>query len=99
MNLTIEIDREVDGRWIAEVPELNVLLYGKSREDAIRQAENAAREMIADRIRRSSLPERPPRQFLRFPCEPVARRRLAASLGPSFAADEDTTAPLARIEY
>src|ERR1017187_6292319 len=28
MKLTIELDREVDGRWIAEVPELNVLLYG-----------------------------------------------------------------------
>ncbi len=26
MKLTIELDREVDGRWIAEVPELNVLL-------------------------------------------------------------------------
>jgi hypothetical protein len=25
---TIELGREVDGRWIAEVPELNVLLYG-----------------------------------------------------------------------
>ena len=30
MKLTIELDREVDGRWIAEVPELNVLLYGDS---------------------------------------------------------------------
>ena len=28
MKLTIELDREVDGRWIAEVPELNVLVYG-----------------------------------------------------------------------
>jgi hypothetical protein len=27
MKLTIELDRELDGRWIAEVPELNVLLY------------------------------------------------------------------------
>jgi len=26
MKLTIELDREADGRWIAEVPELNVLL-------------------------------------------------------------------------
>ena len=28
MKLTIELDRETDGRWIAEVPELNVLIYG-----------------------------------------------------------------------
>ena len=35
MKLTIELNREVDGRWIAEVPELNVLLYGESMVDAI----------------------------------------------------------------
>ena len=27
----IELDREVDGRWIAEIPDLNILLYGKTR--------------------------------------------------------------------
>ncbi|MGH9523258.1 MAG: type II toxin-antitoxin system HicB family antitoxin [Terriglobales bacterium] len=33
--LTIEFDREEDGRWIAEVPELpGVLAYGDSKEDA-----------------------------------------------------------------
>lgn len=52
MNLTIELDREVDGRWIADIPELNVLLYGSSREDAIQRAESAAREIITDRLRR-----------------------------------------------
>jgi hypothetical protein len=26
MKLTIELDREIDGRWIAEVAELNILL-------------------------------------------------------------------------
>ena len=57
MNLTIELDREVDGRWIAEVPELNILLYGASREQAIRSAEDAAREIIADRIQRGTLPK------------------------------------------
>jgi predicted RNase H-like HicB family nuclease len=53
MNLTIGLAREVDGRWIAEIPELNILLYSASREDAIRQAEDAARQIIADRIQRS----------------------------------------------
>jgi len=55
VNLTIELDREVDGRWIADIPELNVLLYGSSREDAIRRAEETAREIIADRIGRGTL--------------------------------------------
>jgi hypothetical protein len=50
MKLTIELDREVDGRWIAEVPELNILLYGDSNLDAIERAQSAAREIVLDRI-------------------------------------------------
>ena len=50
MKLTIELSREDDGRWIAEIGELNVLLYGKSKQDAVRRAEAAAVELIADRI-------------------------------------------------
>lgn len=56
MRLTIELDREVDGRWIAEVPELNVLLYGDSRQDAILRAQSAAREIVQDRIACGELP-------------------------------------------
>jgi predicted RNase H-like HicB family nuclease len=55
MKLTIELDREADGRWIAEVPELNVLLYGDSRQDAIRRVQTAAREIILDRIAHGEL--------------------------------------------
>jgi len=56
MKLTIELDREVDGRWIAEVPELNILLYGETRRDAVGKAESAASEIIADRIAHGELP-------------------------------------------
>ena len=56
MKLTIEIDREVDGRWIAEVPELNVLLYGDSKQDAIERVQSAAREIVLDRIAHGELP-------------------------------------------
>ena len=56
MKLTIELDREVDGRWIAEVPELNVLLYGASKQDAIERAQLAAREIVLDRIAHGELP-------------------------------------------
>jgi len=56
MKLTIELDREVDGRWIAEVPELNVLLYGDSKQDAIQRAQAAAREIVLDRITHGELP-------------------------------------------
>jgi len=55
MKLTIELDREVDGRWIAEIAALNVLLYGESKQDAIERAEAAALELIADRIAHGEL--------------------------------------------
>ncbi|MFN0170313.1 MAG: type II toxin-antitoxin system HicB family antitoxin [Bryobacteraceae bacterium] len=50
MKLTIELDRETDGRWIAEVAELNILLYGESKQDAIERAQSAVREIVLDRI-------------------------------------------------
>ena len=56
MHLTIELDREEDGRWIADIPELNVLLYGQTKESAIEAAKQAAREIIADRVSRGLLP-------------------------------------------
>ena len=56
MKLTIELDRENDGRWIAEVPELNILLYGDSKPDAIQRAQSAAREIVLDRIAHGELP-------------------------------------------
>ena len=56
MKLTIELDRENDGRWIAEIPELNVLLYGDSKQDAIELAQSAAREIVLDRIAYGELP-------------------------------------------
>jgi predicted RNase H-like HicB family nuclease len=43
-------------RWIAEMPELNVLLYGESRQDAIQRAQPAAREIVLDRIAHDELP-------------------------------------------
>ena len=56
MRLTIELDREADGRWIAEVPELNVILYGDSRQDAVQRAQSAANDILRDRIAHSELP-------------------------------------------
>jgi predicted RNase H-like HicB family nuclease len=56
MKLTIELDREADGRWIAEVPELNIVLYGESKQDAIERAQSAAREILLDRVAHAELP-------------------------------------------
>jgi predicted RNase H-like HicB family nuclease len=57
MELSIEIDREDDGRWIAEVLEIpGVMTYGSTREDAISNTERLAIEVIADQIRHAELP-------------------------------------------
>lgn len=57
MKLTIELDRETDGRWIAETLELpGVLCYGQTRDEAISNAERLAIEVIADRIAHGELP-------------------------------------------
>lgn len=49
--MTIETEREEDGRWIAEVVEIpGVLAYGASREDAAAHAKALALRVIADRL-------------------------------------------------
>ncbi|QNI69474.1 hypothetical protein CyaNS01_00314 [Cyanobium sp. NS01] len=54
MNFTLECEQEVDGRWMAEVPELpGVLAYGSSSADAISKAEVLALRVIADRLENS----------------------------------------------
>jgi predicted RNase H-like HicB family nuclease len=51
MTLTIELDRENDGRWIASVPELpGVHVYGASRDDAVAKAQAQALSVLADEI-------------------------------------------------
>jgi len=49
--MTIEIEREDDGRWLAEVMELpGVMAYGASREGAAAHAKALALRVIADRL-------------------------------------------------
>ena len=51
MNFTLDCEQEVDGRWIAEVPELpGVLAYGSTRTDAMAKAEVLALRVLADRL-------------------------------------------------
>ena len=49
--LAVEIEREDDGRWIAEVPSLpGVMAYGQTREEAVTRAEALALRILADRL-------------------------------------------------
>lgn len=51
MNFTIEHEREEDGRWLAEVPELpGVLAYGATPDEAMAKAEALALRVLADRL-------------------------------------------------
>jgi predicted RNase H-like HicB family nuclease len=57
--VNIEIEREEDGRWIAEVPDLpGVMVYGQSREEAISKVKALALRVLADRLEHGeSIPE------------------------------------------
>ncbi|MGA8794778.1 type II toxin-antitoxin system HicB family antitoxin [Candidatus Binatus sp.] len=56
MKLRVEFDRETDGRWIAEIPELpGVLAYGGTRAEALAAVEALALRVIADRIENGEL--------------------------------------------
>jgi predicted RNase H-like HicB family nuclease len=51
MKLSIESEREADGRWIAEVPELpGVIAYGSDRNQALAKAQVLALRVLAERI-------------------------------------------------
>jgi predicted RNase H-like HicB family nuclease len=57
MALSIELEREDDGRWIAEVLEIRgVMCYGTTREEAIGNTERLAIEVIADRTAHGEMP-------------------------------------------
>ena len=50
-DFTVDIERETDGRWIGEVPELpGVLVYGGSRDEALAKAKALAFRVLADRL-------------------------------------------------
>jgi predicted RNase H-like HicB family nuclease len=57
--VNIELEREEDGRWIAEVPDLpGVMVYGQSRDVAISKVKALALRVLADRLEQGeSIPE------------------------------------------
>ena len=60
MVLKVEFDREEDGRWIADIPELpGVTVYGATQEEALRRAVALAFDVLARRIELGELPPEP----------------------------------------
>ena len=51
MTLTIELEQESDGRWVAEVPQLpGALVYGDTPDRAAQLARALAFRVLADQI-------------------------------------------------
>ena len=49
--MKIELEQELDGRWIAEVEDLpGVMVYGQTRADAIAKVKVLALRLLADRL-------------------------------------------------
>ena len=56
MRLTVEIDREADGRWIADMIDLpGVMAYGKSQEEALSSVKALALRVLADKMEHGEL--------------------------------------------
>ena len=54
---SIEIEREDDGRWLAEVPALaGVMCYGVDRDDAVARVQALALRVIAERLEHREAP-------------------------------------------
>ncbi len=50
-DFTVDIEREEDGRWLGEVPELpGVLAYGTTRDEAVAKTKALAFRVLADRL-------------------------------------------------
>ena len=51
MKFRVDVERETDGRWLAEVPELpGVLAYGTSASEAQARVQALALRVVADRL-------------------------------------------------
>ena len=59
MTFTVEVEREEDGRWMAEVLELaGVMAYGADKDEAVARVQALALRVIAERLEHTG--QRPP---------------------------------------
>lgn len=55
--MTVEFEKEVDGRWIAEIPKLpGVMAYGKTKQEAQRKVYAVALRTLADTVEKGKTP-------------------------------------------
>ncbi len=52
MDFNVECELEIDGRWIAEIPQLQgVMTYGETKNEAKSKAETLALEVQSERAK------------------------------------------------
>ena len=57
MTFTIELEREEDGRWLAEVSALpGVMCYGQDRDEAVAKVQALALRVIAEQLEHREAP-------------------------------------------
>lgn len=58
-DFTVDVAREIDGRWIGEVSELpDVMVYAQSHDEAVAKAKALVFRVLADRLEhREEIPE------------------------------------------
>ena len=57
MNFRIEFDREADGRWIAEIPQLpGVMVYGATQAEAKARVQALALRVVAEQLEHDDAP-------------------------------------------
>lgn len=57
MKLRVELEREEDGRWIAEIGDLpGVIVYADTQENALVKVQVLALKVLADRLEAGELP-------------------------------------------
>lgn len=62
LRFVVEIERETDGRWIAEIPEIpGALAYGETKEGAVSKAYAIALRAVADDV--EQLQQDPPQSI------------------------------------
>ena len=60
MELSLECEREEDGRWLAEVPQLpGVLVYAATENEAMAKAEVLALRVLAEQIEKGEARPQP----------------------------------------
>ena len=51
MKFSVEVEKEVDGRWIAIIDPVGALAYGATKAEAVRKATAITLEVLADRLK------------------------------------------------